>query len=112
MNQRIPHLKGLLSASFPGSDLLRSPQQEAVVGRLWWEEGPMKTHPSPAVTSHPEGAGTESKLATNKPGRFKKARQGLTIHLRCARERLKFTQGLLLLQLDGFLLLQGDCGSS
>lgn len=80
MNQLISHLQGLLAASLPGSDLLRSPQQEAVVGRLQWEEGPMTTQPSPALTSHPESAGTESELATNKPGRFKKGREGHTTH--------------------------------
>lgn len=72
----------------------------------------MKTQPSPALTSHPKRAGTESELATKKPGRFKKARQGLTTHLIHARARLSFPWGLFLLQLDEVLLLQGDFGDS
>lgn len=82
------------------------------MGRLRWEEGPTKTRPSPALMSHTESAGTESELATNKPGRLKKGRQGHTTHLSRAKGRLRFPQGLFLLQLDGVLWLQGDCRSS
>lgn len=97
MNQHIPRLLGLLSASLPSSDLLRLPLQEAVVGGR-----PVKMQPSPALTSIPESAGRACEPATNKAGRFNKARQGLAAHLGHARERLRLPRGLSLLQPDGF----------
>lgn len=95
MNQQIPHLQGLLSATLPGSDLLTLPHGQTMVGG----------RPSPALTSHPESASADP----NQEG--VRQQDKAPPPASAVQERLRLPWGPFLLQLMSFYCHKGTAGA-